>query len=211
MPYIKYQTVEHLTRTRRPTYGCEFLSVTVCYETRRRDRATGNILPRWRLPTQTEANRRFDDARIQWQRSHHFGAVQSTLKKHRGLIPSGIRKIVAFACGTMAHKEDIAESSKLQHALIIFIRDFLSARDGAQAEILCYAQDPAYSEIDQNILAGSNITIIDDPRGFLEVDETTVVISFSPDVPVRQIIADIARPALMIWDRIIAAAEDDSL
>jgi hypothetical protein len=42
--------------------------------------------------------------------------------------------------------------------------------------------------------------VLDDPRAFLEVDETTILICIGSDIPVHQIVADIARPAIMIWD-----------
>ena len=67
----------------------------------------------------------------------------------------------------------------------------------------CYAQDPAYDAADRAVLAMEGITVLEDPHGFLAVDETSMVISVAPSVPVRQIVADIARPAAMIWGRIV--------
>lgn len=40
--------------------------------------------------------------------------------------------------------------------------------------------------------------MVDDPQIFLEIDEETAVMAFDPIIPVRQITADIARPAMMI-------------
>jgi hypothetical protein len=91
--------------------------------------------------------------------------------------------------------------SAYQHALIITLRDILAERQGHLNDIGCYAQDPDYTDVDRAVLEQSGITILDDPQGFLEVDDSTVVLSFGPNVPVRQVIADIARPAMMIWDR----------
>ncbi|KAL1902239.1 hypothetical protein Sste5346_001215 [Sporothrix stenoceras] len=67
----------------------------------------------------------------------------------------------------------------------------------------CFAQDPAYDAADRAVLAMEGISVLEDPYGFLAVDETTVVISVAPSVPVRQIVTDIARPAAMIWGRIV--------
>lgn len=69
--------------------------------------------------------------------------------------------------------------------------------------VACFAQDPAYDAADRTVLAMEGISVLEDPYGFLAVDETTVVISVAPSVPVRQIVADIARPAAMIWGRIV--------
>jgi hypothetical protein len=42
------------------------------------------------------------------------------------------------------------------------------------------------------------ITVVDDPRGFLQVSDCSVVIFILPDIPVHDVIADIARPVAMI-------------
>lgn len=68
--------------------------------------------------------------------------------------------------------------------------------------IACYAQDPAYTKIDRLVLEGSGIGILDDPQAFLEADESTVVFSCAADLPVKQIISDLARPAMMIWEKL---------
>lgn len=117
-------------------------------------------------------------------------------------FPDKVTKIIAFACGSMpgfrGHEESI-----LQHALILTIKELIQKTNfAADREIKCYAQDPAYTEVDRTVLAGAGIQILDDPYGFLEVDDSSVVISFGSNVPVRQIVADIARPAIMIWDKV---------
>ncbi|KAJ6573678.1 hypothetical protein B0H10DRAFT_1705766, partial [Mycena sp. CBHHK59/15] len=63
--------------------------------------------------------------------------------------------------------------------------------------VLCFAQDPIYSVIDKQLLAQHNIACCDDPRGFLEVDKWSLVISIAPNIPVKQIITDLARPAVI--------------
>ncbi len=68
-----------------------------------------------------------------------------------------------------------------------------------------------YSEADEQVLRKLGITVLEDPRAFLELDDETVVLSFYPNFPVRQIIADIARPAVMIWRRIRPEAEDSAI
>jgi hypothetical protein len=51
-------------------------------------------------------------------------------------------------------------------------------------------------------LAEFGFTVLDDPRALLEVGNRSVVVSFAPDSPLRQIVADIARPAALIWPRV---------
>lgn len=69
--------------------------------------------------------------------------------------------------------------------------------------ILCYAQDPVFKDIDKEILQEHGITVLDNPHGFLEMDEDTVIISKFPDVPIRSITADLTQPAIMIWNKVI--------
>ncbi len=68
--------------------------------------------------------------------------------------------------------------------------------------IKCYAQDPAYNDIDQALLRSIGIEPLDDPKGFLEIDENTLVFSVSPNVPVKQVVADVQWPGAMIWNTV---------
>lgn len=129
---------------------------------------------------------------------------------------------MALACGTMAYGGDAYRpasnvTSMAQHVLVLMLRDFLATAqheasthgDGA-AEIKCYAQDPIYTPADEKVLYEAGITVIDDPRAFLEIDDSSVVISCCPDIPVRQIVADLARPALIIWTKTLVEDGDGS-
>ncbi|KAL4790171.1 hypothetical protein BDV19DRAFT_382527 [Aspergillus venezuelensis] len=68
--------------------------------------------------------------------------------------------------------------------------------------IKCYAQDPAYTEVDISLLRALGIDPLDDPKGFLEIDDETLVFSVSPNVPVKQIVADVAWPGVMVWNTV---------
>ncbi|KAL5049033.1 hypothetical protein BDW71DRAFT_217705 [Aspergillus fruticulosus] len=72
----------------------------------------------------------------------------------------------------------------------------------ADDEIRCYAQDPAYTEADRSLLRSIGIQPLDDPKGFLEIDDETLVFSVSPNVPVKQIVADVQWPGAMIWNTV---------
>ncbi|KAL4749848.1 hypothetical protein BDW72DRAFT_213825 [Aspergillus terricola var. indicus] len=83
--------------------------------------------------------------------------------------------------------------------------DIPVAKEGKEKEddeIKCYAQDPAYSEADWSLLRSIGIQPLDDPKGFLEIDEETLVFSVSPNVPVKQIVADVQWPGAMIWNTV---------
>ncbi len=121
-------------------------------------------------------------------------------------VPSGIDKVVAFSCSTMiyAEKPEAVKASMAQHILALAIRDLLAARYGkAASEITCYAQDPIYTRIDEQVLVDDEgVVVLDDPAGFLQVDENCVFLAIASHIPVRQIVADIARPAILLWDKV---------
>ena len=88
-----------------------------------------------------------------------------------------------------------------QHGLLLTLKEWLQQRNPKE-EIPCYAQDPIYNSMDKQILGEAGGEVIDDPRGWLEVDEQSMMISVAPNVPVKEIITDIARPAVIIWCRV---------
>ncbi|KAK4233468.1 hypothetical protein C8A03DRAFT_19467 [Achaetomium macrosporum] len=132
------------------------------------------------------------------------GACRELVATLQGVADAGrlqrVGKVVAFAC----HRPSIvdgAERVAAEHALVLSIRDFF-ARQDPTTTVRCYAQDPVYQDVDREVLEELGMTVLDNPRGFLEVDESAAVFSLAPDVAVRQIVADIAKPALMIWSKI---------
>ena len=77
---------------------------------------------------------------------------------------------------------------------------YLTKKNGG--DIRCYAQDPAYVDSDKELLKTIGIETIEDPKGFLEVDEKTLVVSVAPNVAVRQIVADLKWPGAMLWNTV---------
>lgn len=63
-----------------------------------------------------------------------------------------------------------------------------------------FTQDPGYTAAAEEIVTNKGFKIVGrhGAGGFAEIDEETIVISIGPKVPVIQIIADLARPALII-------------
>ena len=147
----------------------------------------------------------FNQRRAEWEASNQHDELKSILASVADKIPP-VRKIVAFACSSMSweNRDRLVRRSATQHSLVLTLRDILEKRQGADGiHIDCYAQDPVYSTADKQVLGEVGITVLNDPGGFLEVDETAIVIAIAPDIPVRQVVADLARPAMMIWDRAV--------
>ncbi|KAL3458215.1 hypothetical protein BJX64DRAFT_267025 [Aspergillus heterothallicus] len=118
-----------------------------------------------------------------------------------------VKKIVAFALAPMkvfSNEDAYANRSAFQHALLITLQEFVLSnmpQDGHH-EIRCYAQEPDYTEHDTAVLASHGITVLPDPEAFLEVDDESIVISISPNVPVKQVVCEISRPVLIIWNTV---------
>jgi hypothetical protein len=66
----------------------------------------------------------------------------------------------------------------------------------------CLQVTAGYTEIDWLVLERQRIIIISDSKRFLEVRDSTIVVSIATDIPVRQIVSDLARPAMLVWNRI---------
>lgn len=94
----------------------------------------------------------------------------------------------------------ISYNAAFQHALLLTLQHFL--QKSSSHEITCIVQDPAYTDTDISALYSHGIEILKDPEGFIQADDSSLVFACAPDVPVRQIVADIARPAVLMWDRV---------
>ncbi|KAF2872988.1 hypothetical protein BDV95DRAFT_568507 [Massariosphaeria phaeospora] len=109
-------------------------------------------------------------------------------------------------------KLDSSPESVVQHLAALTIAEHLTAlyEDASQplaSPITIVAQDPAYSDTDKTVLSllKPGIAVVDDPAGFLAINEGSLVMSAYPSVPVKQIVADLSAafpakgPAAMLW------------
>lgn len=163
--------------------------------------ATGELILDDDTPIRPESETRatLQQEKAKWDAGAACRELIATLQgvADAGRLPR-VDKVVAFAC----HRPSVVERAErvaAEHALVLSIRDFFAQRSET---VQCYAQDPMYEDVDRTMLGELGMTVLDHPRGFLEVDEATVVFSQAPLVAVRQIVADIARPAVMVWDKV---------
>lgn len=121
------------------------------------------------------------------------------------LAPLALTKIVGIAAGSLLREGEWADAAFFQHAAIHAIAQALHLK--------AYCQDPAYAGTEKELLAQLDITILQDPDAFLEVDSSSVVMSICPGVPAKQIIADDQTywPAAMIWNPIQSVEEEKAL
>ncbi|KAM3505159.1 hypothetical protein MY10362_003103 [Beauveria mimosiformis] len=148
-----------------------------------------------------------------WLQSAACQSLTSILTTSAAALRTPIRKIVCFGLGRLDEwekttREGLLESvrcSAFQHAAALTMAAALTTTATVAAigeAVRCYAQDPAYAAEEKKLLAALGFTVLEDPKGFLEVDEATLVFSVIPNIPVRQVVADMGWPAAMVWNRI---------
>ncbi|KAK4033538.1 hypothetical protein C8A01DRAFT_19539 [Parachaetomium inaequale] len=162
--------------------------------------ATGEVVPLSPVRLAPETRAILQQEKVKWDASAACRELVATLQgvADAGRLPR-VGKVVAFACHSLSMAEGAGRVA-MEHALVLSIRDFF-ARHDPTTTVRCYAQDPVYQDVDREVLGELGMTVLDNPRGFLEVDESAAVFSLAPNVAVRQIVADIAKPALMIWNK----------
>jgi len=122
-----------------------------------------------------------------------------------------IRKIVGFACDEFEERH-YAYTSMEQMGFLLALSRYLD-RYRRIPQIACFVQDNRFSESVgwTEALAQLRVTVVNEPQAFLELDESTAVIAFNPTAPVRQITADLTRPAMMFWatgDNVLMPTKD---
>ncbi|KAH9901896.1 hypothetical protein F4778DRAFT_738052 [Xylariomycetidae sp. FL2044] len=161
----------------------------------------------------------WDRASADWQRSEARARLESIFRDHACVAPT-TSKVIGFGLGPL--EEWVPEDRKLdwtpkrrsitQHLAAQTIASVLCERLGRAGPLPVVLQEPAYTELAKRLLRDRGFEVVGGHGllGFAAVDEDTVVCSCACNVPVRQIVADIARPAAMLWDRIHPAEEETS-
>lgn len=135
----------------------------------------------------------------EWEGGDTWREIKSTLLSLD--LRCKIPKVIGMACGrfTASAGYEECKRSAVQHAFLVLLKRALQESDLGPAEVACYAQDPAYSQTDQAVMKESGIDVVDDPEGFLQMDDNSLVFCCGPNVCVKQIMADTARPSIIIW------------
>ena len=199
-PGIKYEAIQsfNVACGSDRAYMYQNISIRTVSKMVQRDKKTKKLLyPPNRSVQETELY--FRDAQSRWSSSSQCKELTEILESKPHL---SVQKVVAFANGPMAVKDDDEQhdrrsdvNASYQHALMLTFKRHFGATE-------CFAQDPAYTDTDIAVLQPYGIKVVDDPEGFLQSDGTTAVISISPNIPVKQVLCDIARPAILIWGRV---------
>lgn len=207
-PYLEYKAFHQLIWHHDIFFFSPELAycpTRLAYPLEKRRISAGELVQSQSFASVEDAQETFDAGVKVWEESEECKALRSFLDSTP--LPK-VTNIVAFACSTISGEKDRRLGAIYQHALVLTLREFFNGRrDEGQPEVRCFAQDPIYSKTDVEILQRAGITVLGDPEGFLEVEDESGVISFYPNVPIRQIITDIAKPAVLIWNRVSSEAE----
>jgi hypothetical protein len=89
-------------------------------------------------------------------------------------------------------------ASAIQHSAALTVADMCGAEN-----VQLLAQDPKYSEEANEMLRARGFSIVGrfGAGGFAEIDNNSVVFSAFAAVPVAEIIADLARPVVIITNK----------
>lgn len=174
-------------------------SLQIEHWTTRRNKSTKKLVHDFPIRSYQDVNNFFEVSIRSWEESAMFKQLKAALTSATKYT---INKVIAFACGPLSLEDQfsIASHSAFQHALLLTVRNWLMG--GNQSNIGCCAQDPVYTDIDKAILDQHNIEVLEDPQAWLEVDDSSVVFACAPDIPLKEIVADLAQPAILIWDRV---------
>ncbi|KAI0470383.1 hypothetical protein F4859DRAFT_486577 [Xylaria cf. heliscus] len=134
-----------------------------------------------------------------WRMSEHYEQLQAALAAVK--TPLGLDKVIGVALGPLILRRLVNHKSIIQHSLISALHSILLRSGVLSASSKCYVQDPIYTQQDRQVLGSTEFTVLDDPQAFLMLDNSSVLVSIYPNVPVKQIVADICRPGIIIWPR----------
>lgn len=141
--------------------------------------------------------REFREASELWEKSEEGQNFKTLLRSSAS--EHGIKNIVGLSCGSLClpNNKNVTE----QTAILLAVKNWLEETSEEQ-DISCFIQDPMNTPLDKEVLSDIGFEMVDDPRGWLEINERSVVLSVGSNVPVKSIVADTARPAIVIWDRV---------
>ena len=150
-----------------------------------------------------ETEKQFQAARQKWESSKECKQLETLLVSKPHLT---VNKVVVFTCASMSDHENLGSTdlpwrATYQHALAVTlckIFNRINEINGVKEPMQCYAQDERYGDADKSVLAQNGITVLEDPAGFLQLDDKTAVVSIAELFPIGEIICDISKPAVLI-------------
>ncbi|ODH50694.1 hypothetical protein GX48_03202 [Paracoccidioides brasiliensis] len=175
-PYVKFQEFWHLVQT-TPDGPPEMYSCTYLVE--------------WHNETMENGRSLFEKSRNQWNDSATCEAFTSQIRNL--LCGNGnAKKNSSKSTAEQDPETSVIEASLIHHAIALTMADVTrSHAETGDVRVRLLAQDPLYSTEKKDVLRQIGFEVVGDhgAGGFAELDDIA---------PVKQIIADLARPAVII-------------
>ncbi|KAI0540751.1 hypothetical protein GGR58DRAFT_105760 [Xylaria digitata] len=129
----------------------------------------------------------------QWKTSQHFEQVQEVLASVE--IPFTVTKVIGLGLGPLVLKSRVFDRCVFQHALVSVLRKNFSI------SLNPFVQGPVCTQRDRDILYSAGLTVLEDPQALLELGESSILLTISPGLPVKDIVVDTCRPGIIIWNK----------
>jgi hypothetical protein len=138
----------------------------------------------------------FEQRNASWLESTTFVRVQQFFNEYP--MPENIDNIICFGLGELESRSYTKIVDR--HIAAMTMANLLASRYGRRIRVL--AQDPSYSMVSEQALQALGFEMVGryGAAGFAEISDTSVVFTQSPGVKVREIVAEMPRPALFITD-----------
>ncbi|OAR02496.1 hypothetical protein LLEC1_07729 [Akanthomyces lecanii] len=157
----------------------------------------------------------FEETRLAWLKSRSCALLKSRLEQTA--VIKTVSKIICFGLGDICRKppewlgrhasardDDDLEASFVrgamtQHAIALTFAQVCREVAGC-CDVALLAQDPDYTDEARAILTRCGFSIVGEfgAGGFAEIDDASLVFSVFVEAPLKQITADMARPAIII-------------
>ncbi|KAI0434576.1 hypothetical protein F5Y09DRAFT_235429 [Xylaria sp. FL1042] len=225
-PYVEFQEYWHLVRCKPDgppeTYHCTYL---VDWDNQTMSNFEGPI---------ENVESLFETSQQRWDASTTCAALASQLCKILGgdgtAKKKKVTKIVCFGLGDLNFKQpdwwmvrdesklegkrerktSMAEDAFIHHAIALTMVDVVRSCAGTGEEdtgVRLLTQDPGYTAESKDMVRKLGFEVVGEhgAGGFAELDDEAVVFSPFTAAPVKQIIADLARPVAIICARATGA------
>jgi hypothetical protein len=129
-------------------------------------------------------------------------AMANMIKTH--LKGCAVDKVIGFGLGAISKvSPNMIWNAFREHAAARVIARAVQEVSSAPRVQPVLVQDPAYTDVCRNVLEEFGISVIEGfgAKGFALMDDNSIILVHNPSFPARQIIADLARPALLCMKR----------
>ncbi|KAH8896640.1 hypothetical protein GQ53DRAFT_525680 [Thozetella sp. PMI_491] len=145
--------------------------------------------------------RRWEQNRSSIRQNPRWVDIASTT--HSSPVLQAVDKIFFFYASGMSDGYELCKRAMFLLALATKIRDLAQSNDNQRAKIPIYIlssnEERTWNKDELKLFESLGVTTADSIGDlFLMVDENTAVISYRCWAPVKQVIADLARPAIMV-------------